>query len=263
MNVLAPWQFAELHDRDITISGLSKSFEGLPLYSNFDLTIPYGRFLSIFGPNGCGKSTLINMMAGLLPADKGRILFGGKPLRDTVVGYVFQDYRGALMPWMSAASNVVYPLIRKGVKALKARQRLEELKAVFEVRFDLARYPYQLSGGQQQLVSIMRALAPKPEVLLLDEPFSALDFEATLFIRDKLQRVQVSESMTIVIVSHDLEDAVFLADLILLLTRRPTKVAGLIHFDLPKPRGPESIADPQFVTTQAQALEIFRAALKG
>jgi len=165
------------------------------------------------------------------------------------------------MPWMTSAANIMYPLRRKGVAKAAARRRLDELAAVFEVRFDLSSYPYQLSGGQQQLVSIMRALAPGPEVMFLDEPFSALDFEATLFIRDKLQRVQRDMGMTMLIVSHDLEDAVFLADRILLLTRRPTRIAAILPFDLNKPRGPDVISDPAFIAAQAEALAVFRAAL--
>ena len=246
---------------DITVRKLVKTFDGQPVYEGLDLTIPHGSVMSVFGPNGCGKSTLINMMAGLLPFDSGDILFGGKPLRDTKISYVFQDYRGALMPWMSAAKNIMYPLIRKGVPKAKARERLDELIATFDVRFDLKAYPYRLSGGQQQLVSIMRSFAPRPEVMFLDEPFSALDFEATLSIREKLQRVQQAEGITMIIVSHDIEDAVYLADYILLLTRRPTQIAGILHFDMARPRGPDAVSDPAFVAMQAKALAIFRAAL--
>ena len=246
---------------DITVRNLVKTFDGQPVYDGLNLTIPHGSVMSVFGPNGCGKSTLINMMAGLLPHDSGDILFGGKQLKDTKISYVFQDYRGALMPWMSAATNIIYPLIRKGMPTAKARERLDELIATFDVRFDLKAYPYRLSGGQQQLVSIMRSFAPRPEVMFLDEPFSALDFEATLSIREKLQKVQQAEGITMVIVSHDIEDAVYLADYILLLTRRPTRIAGILHFDMAKPRGPDAVTDPAFVAMQARALALFRAAL--
>mgnify|MGYP002040014142 FL=1 len=129
---------------------------------------------------------------------------------------------------------------------------------MFDIRFDLNRYPYELSGGQQQTVCIMRALAPRPEVMFLDEPFSALDFEMTLFIRDKLQEVQLATGVTMLIVSHDLEDAVFLADEILLLTRRPTRVAEIVRFDLPRPRGAEIMSHPEFVRVKAHTLEVFK-----
>lgn len=242
----------------ITVRGLCKSFQGVPLYENFDLDLPEGRIVSIFGPNGCGKSTLMNMIAGLIPVDKGKILFDGKRLKETVIGYVFQQYREALFPWIRAIDNIAYPLRRAGMNETAVKARVEELVSSFEIRFDLNRYPYELSGGQQQTVCIMRALAPRPEVLFLDEPFSALDYEMTLFIREKLQEIYLKSGVTMVIVSHDLEDAVYLADKVLLLTRRPARIAEYLPFDMARPRTPASMSDPHFVATKAQALEIFQ-----
>ncbi len=173
----------------ITIRGLRKAFGDAVVYDGFDLDIPRGRFVTVFGPNGCGKSTLINMIAGLIPIDAGQILFDGKTLKNTKIGYVFQNYRDALFPWMSAFSNIAYPLKLMNVPAAQRRQRVDALVAHLGVTIDLKRYPYELSGGQQQLVSIMRALIVDPEVLFLDEPFSALDYEMTLFMREQIQRV--------------------------------------------------------------------------
>lgn len=242
----------------VTVRGLCKSFAGAPLYTGFNLDLPRGKIVSIFGPNGCGKSTLMNMIAGLVPVDAGEILFDGKTLRETQIGYVFQNYRDALFPWISAWDNIAYPLRRRGMPAAQVKARVDELVALFEIRFDLRRYPYELSGGQMQTVCIMRSLATRPEVLFLDEPFSALDFEMTLFIRAKLQEAHMATGTTMVIVSHDLEDAVFLADRILLLTRRPTRIAEIVPFDLPRPRRPEHTADPEFVRVKAHTLEVFR-----
>ena len=242
----------------VTVRGLTKSFSGKPLYTNFNLDLPRAKIVSIFGPNGCGKSTLMNMIAGLVPVDAGEILFDGKSLKDTKIGYVFQNYRDALFPWITSWDNIAYPLRRKGMKEAEVKARVEELTRLFEIRFDLQRYPYELSGGQMQTVCIMRSMAPRPEVLFLDEPFSALDFEMTLFIREKLQEAHMATGVTMVIVSHDLEDAVFLADRILLLTRRPTRIAEIVPFDLPRPRLPESVADPEFVRVKAHTLEVFR-----
>ncbi len=242
----------------ITIRGLSKAFGGQPLYRDFDLDLPRNKLISVFGPNGCGKSTLINMVAGLLPMDAGEILFDGKTLRQTTIGYVFQNYREALFPWKRALDNIRYPLQRARLPRGEIAARVDEVVQSFDVKFDLARYPYELSGGQQQLVSIMRALAPKPEVLFLDEPFSALDYEMTLFMRDKLQEVFVHSPVTTVLVSHDLEEAVYLADEILLLTRRPTRIAERIAFDAPRPRTPGTLSDEGFVHTKAVCLEIFQ-----
>ena len=243
----------------VTIDKLCKEFGGATLYQDFTFDIPYGKIISIFGPNGCGKSTLINMISGLIPFDSGEVLFDGKKLSDTKIGYVFQNYRDALFPWMSARDNIAYPLRRTGVPEDKVKIRVDELIALFEIRFNLDLYPYELSGGQQQTISIMRALAPNPEILFLDEPFSALDFEMTLFIREKLQDANITTGTTMMIVSHDLEDAVFLADQILLLSRRPTTIAALLHFDMPKPRLAEAVSDPEFIKIKSEALRIFKA----
>lgn len=246
----------------VTVRGLCKSFAGKPLYTDFDLDLPRNKIVSIFGPNGCGKSTLMNMIAGLIPLDKGEILFDGKTLKETKIGYVFQNYRDALFPWITARDNIAYPLRRHGMKEAQVQQRVDALVKLFEIKFDLARYPYELSGGQMQTVCIMRALAPEPEVMFLDEPFSALDFEMTLFIREKLQEAHLATGVSMIIVSHDLEDAVFLADEILLLTRRPTSIAEIVPFTLPRPRHPESVSDPEFVRVKAHTLEVFRREMK-
>lgn len=242
----------------ITIRGLTKYFAGWPLYENLNLDIPKGKIVSIFGPNGCGKSTLINMIAGLIPIDEGEILFDGKSLADTKIGYVFQNYREAMFPWMRTIDNISYPLKLEGRSRTEIDQRMEELVASFDVKFDLKRFPYELSGGQQQTASIMRALAPKPEVLFLDEPFSALDFEMTLFIREKLQEVFMQTGTTMMLVSHDLEEAVYLADQILLLTKRPTRVAEILHYEDPRPRTVATLSMPSFIDTKKLSLEIFQ-----
>jgi NitT/TauT family transport system ATP-binding protein len=242
----------------ITIRGLTKFFAGWPLYENFDLDIPKGKIVSVFGPNGCGKSTLINMISGLIPIDKGEILFDGKSLKETKIGYVFQNYREAMFPWMRTIDNIAYPLKLEGKSKREVDRRLEELVASFDVKFDLKRYPYEMSGGQQQTASIMRALAPNPEVLFLDEPFSALDFEMTLFIREKLQEVFIQTGTTMLLVSHDLEEAVYLADQVLLLTKRPTRVAEILHYGDARPRTVETLSEPSFVQTKKLSLEIFQ-----
>jgi NitT/TauT family transport system ATP-binding protein len=245
----------------ITIRGLSKSFAGQPVYDSFDLDIRRGDILAIFGPNGCGKSTLINMAAGLLPTDGGEILYDGRVVSEIRVGYVFQNYREALFPWRRAADNIRYPLRRMGLPRAEVEARVARLAERFRVRFDLNRYPYELSGGQQQLVSIMRALAVEPEVLFLDEPFSALDFETTLSLRGLLQRVLKDLGITTILVSHDLEESIVLADRLLMLTRRPTTVADDLHIPLPWPREAEALSSAEFVRLKARCLDVFQKAV--
>lgn len=242
----------------ITIRGLKKHFGSAVLYDGLDLDIPQGRFISVFGPNGCGKSTLINLMAGLTPIDGGEILFDGRHVRDVTIGYVFQNYRDALFPWITARENIEYPLKVRGWPAAARNARVDELVAQFEVGFDLKRRSFELSGGQQQLVSILRALAAKPEVMFLDEPFSALDYEMTLFIRERLQTVFMQTGVTMLLVSHDLEEAVYLADHVLLLTKRPTRVADIVDVASPRPRNEDTLSDPLFVATKARSLSIFK-----
>jgi NitT/TauT family transport system ATP-binding protein len=242
----------------VTIRGLTKHFAEAVVYDRFDLDIPRGKLVSVFGPNGCGKSTLINMIAGLVPTDGGEILFDGKPLRDIKFGYVFQNYREALFPWLRSIDNIEYPLKLMKLPRAERRVRAERLIANLGVKIDLKRYPYELSGGQQQLVSIMRALVVEPEILFLDEPFSALDYEMTLFMRDQLQRIFVETGTTTVLVSHDLEEAVYLADRILLLSRRPATVADYVRYDAARPRTDATMSEHEFVRIKGHCLEVFQ-----
>ena len=242
----------------VTIRGLSKTFGKTVIYDNFDLDIPRGELISVFGPNGCGKSTLINMIAGLIPLDAGEILFDGMQLADIKFGYVFQNYREALFPWMRAFDNIAYPLKMMKVSPAERKARTERLVAHLGVKIDLNLYPYQMSGGQQQLVSIMRALVVEPEILFLDEPFSALDYEMTLFMREQLQKLFMESGTTMVLVSHDLEEAVYLADHVLLLSRHPARIADFTVVPAPRPRTDATLSDAEFVRTKAHCLEVFQ-----
>lgn len=144
--------------KHIVISGLCKKFGNQVLYDNLNLDIKYGKIVSVFGPNGCGKSTLINMISGITPFDSGRVLFDGKTLAETRIGYVFQNYREAVFPWLRAIDNIRYPLQFLKLSKRERDERVERLLATFDVKLNLNLYPYQMSGGQQQLVSIMRAM---------------------------------------------------------------------------------------------------------
>jgi NitT/TauT family transport system ATP-binding protein len=242
----------------VTIRGLSKRFSDATIYDNFDFDIPRGELMSVFGPNGCGKSTLINIIAGLIPADAGEILFDGQPLSRIKFGYVFQNYREAMFPWLRAFDNIAYPLKVMGVPKAERTVRVEKIVASLNVKIDLGLYPYQMSGGQQQLVSIMRALIVEPEILFLDEPFSALDYEMTLFMREQLQRIFMETATTTVLVSHDLEEAVYLSDRILLLSRRPARAVEFVHYDAPRPRTLGTMSEADFINIKAHCLEVFQ-----
>lgn len=247
----------------LTIRGLSKRFAGEVVYDRLDLDLPLGALISIFGPNGCGKSTLINMISGLAPMDAGQVLYDGRTIGETNISYVFQNYREALFPWLRAIDNIHYPLKVRGVKRAERARRVEALLAEFDVRFDLSAYPYTLSGGQQQTVSILRALVTEPEVLFLDEPFSALDYEMTLSMREQLQKLFVGRAITALLVSHDLEEAIQLADKLVLLSRRPTRVAEIVDVGLPWPRASEVTTTPGFVALKRRCLDIFWREVRG
>jgi NitT/TauT family transport system ATP-binding protein len=246
----------------ISVQGLCKSFGGQPLYQDFNLDLPNNQLVSIFGPNGCGKSTLINMISGLIPIDRGEIRIHGKPIRRAKIGYVFQNYRDSMFPWMSAYNNIAYPLRVKGIPEKECRDRVASLIDTFNIRLDLKRYPYNFSGRQQQLVSILRALIAEPEVLFLDEPFSALDFETTLFVRDKLQKIFMATSIPMLMVVHNLEEAVFLADTVLLLSKRPTHLVEAVPFTISRPRTPDTLTSPEFIEVSRYCLEIFRQEMR-
>jgi NitT/TauT family transport system ATP-binding protein len=261
-SVIGPYRTAYGPDGEppahITVRGLSKQFQNAVIYEDFNLDLPRGKFTSIFGPNGCGKSTLINMIAGLIAVDRGTILFGGKTLAETRIGYVFQNYREALFPWMTAFDNILYALRLRKVPQPEATDRVNKLVERLGVTIDLKRYPYEMSGGQQQLVSIMRALVVDPEVLFLDEPFSALDYEMTLFMREQLQRIFEETGTTMVLVSHDLEEAVYLADYVLLLSRRPARIADFPNIPMARPRHDRTLSQPDFVSLKGHCLSVFQ-----
>ncbi|MFK7762203.1 MAG: ABC transporter ATP-binding protein [Roseobacter sp.] len=244
--------------RHLIIRGLQKSFNDTLVYDDFDLTLPLGSFTSIFGPNGCGKSTLINMISGLMPMDAGGVLYDGRTIQQTRISYVFQNYREALFPWLRAIDNIHYPLKLQGVPKAERLRRVDQLVSDFGIKIDLNAFPYALSGGQQQAVSILRALVREPDVLFLDEPFSALDYEMTLLMREKLQVIYEKTGTTMILVSHDLEEAVQMADQVLLLTRRPTRVAELVDNPLIRPRDAATLVSADFVALRSQCLEIFQ-----
>jgi NitT/TauT family transport system ATP-binding protein len=200
------------------------------------LTIPAGQIAAIVGPSGCGKSTLLRLVSGLLPADTGTVTLHGTPVTgpDERVGLVFQEPR--LLPWRTALDNVAYPLELRGeARAARAARARELLTLVGLAGFESAR-PSQLSGGMAQRVALARALALDPPVLLLDEPFGALDALTRDRLDAELLGLYERTGTTIVVVTHSIPEAVFLADRVLVLSPRPGRVVADIPVELPRPR---------------------------
>lgn len=221
------------------------------------LTIERGEFLTIFGPNGSGKSTFLNVLAGIEPLDSGRIEIASRGPAPSI-GYIFQDYRGNLMPWLTVAQNIAFPLKVRGVPAAQRLARVEEVMERFDFRLDLSARTYALSGGQAQLTSILRALIIDPEILIMDEPFSALDYQTNLSLYDKVLAVWKASGVTILLVSHDLDEALYLGERTVFLTRRPATITAVLDNKLTGPRTLEQLGTEEFAALKNRALSIFR-----
>jgi NitT/TauT family transport system ATP-binding protein len=229
----------------LTLKNVSKSFDAKMVLSNMSFCIQKGSFISIFGPNAAGKTTLLNLIAGLVKPDSGEINWGDEQLKGRV-SYVFQNYRETLFPWKNVFENISLPLKLKGVEKGERISRVEELLNKFSLNIDLVKYPYQLSGGQQQLVAILRAVITEPAVLLLDEPFSALDLQKRLDLQNKILEIWTLTRTTIIFVSHDLEEAIYLADTVILLGSKPTVIVNEQHIEIDRPRDISILTSEKF-----------------
>lgn len=232
--------------------------ERVEVLRQFDLDIRDGEFLSILGPSGCGKSTFLSILAGLTERTGGDIAIGGRPLAgiNPDQGVVFQGY--ALFPWRTVLENIAFGLEVRGVPRAE-RQRIagEYLELVGLAGFG-HRYPHELSGGMKQRVAIARSLAYRPDVLLMDEPFAALDAQTREILQVELLRIWEQYRKTIVFITHSLDEAIFLSDRIVVMTRRPGTVKQIIDVPLPRPRAPELRHAEAFVRLRQQAWDILK-----
>lgn len=224
---------------EVAARNLSKSYplsgEIRPVLRNLNLTIADGESLAIVGPSGCGKTTLLRLLAGLEAPDHGEVLIDGRPVVGvgTERAVIYQEPR--LLPWLSVLDNVAFGLDLRGVPSREARERAGYyIRLVGLTGFEQA-WPRQLSGGMAQRVGIARALTVRPEILLLDEPLGALDAMTKLTMQEELTRIWAEERVTMVLVTHDLEEAIFLADRVLVLSADGAP-PSIIEVDLPRPR---------------------------
>ena len=228
--------------RELKISGLSKTFPGkrpLLAVGDFSLDVRGGEFLSIVGPSGCGKSTLLQIVAGLLPATSGCVELGGRDVTGEPANmvYLFQQYGKSLLPWMTVEENVVFAFNhRLRLSRAEARERCREHLAMVGLADFAHAYPWQLSGGMQQRVAIARALSANPSVLLMDEPFSSVDALTRVELQALILELWERQRFTAVLVTHDVDEALFLADRVVVLTARPATIAEVIDTHLPRPR---------------------------
>ncbi len=219
-------------------------------------------FLSIIGPSGCGKSTLIRIAAGLETVTNGHFLLDGKKVSGTSAerGMVFQKY--TLFPWLSVKQNVMFGLISSGYGNDDAEETALQWLQIVGLEKYAEYYPKQLSGGMQQRVAIARALAPQPRVLLMDEPFGALDAQTRSQMQKYLLEVWKNIDITILFVTHDLDEAVFLSDRILTLQANPGRVKELVSVDVPRPRNEESLFLPEFKMLRSHVEDLIHPALE-
>ncbi len=226
----------------LKLSGLTKIFPGngtlqwVPVLDSIDWHIEKGQFFSIVGPSGCGKTTLLRIIAGLEPASEGSILLNGESITqyDRRIGLVFQEF--ALFPWRTTVQNIEMGLEIRGVS--KRERRAEALKYVRE--FGLAdfanTYPRMLSGGMKQRVAIARTLIANPEVVLMDEPFGSLDSQSRMEMQNFLLEVWEQRKVTVIFVTHNVNEAVYLGDRVMVLSKRPTRIMEVFDVNIPRPR---------------------------
>jgi len=227
----------------VCIEGVRKSYpnnqkDKTPqlVLDDISIDVKKGEFVTIFGPNGCGKTTLLNIAAGLIKQDAGRVSINQKSPLKAIFGYVFQNYPESLLPWKRTIDNIAFPLELKGKDKEERRKKVRGLLDFLGLHIPINNYPYQLSGGQQQMAVIARSLIHDPDVLLMDEPFSALNFQTRLYMQDKIQEIWSKTKVTLLFVSHEIEEAIYMADRVIVLTDKPTHVAKSLIVPFPRPR---------------------------
>ena len=255
---------AAMSDGILEIKSLGKTYLGKKethAIADVSLSVADGEFLCVVGPSGCGKTTLLKCVAGLMRPTKGTVHLRGKPVTKPPeeLALVFQEYSRSLMPWTSVGNNVLLPLRHKKL-ARKERRRLveESLEAVGLTAF-ADHYPWQLSGGMQQRVAIARALAYQPSILLMDEPFASVDAQTRGDLEDLILRVREEYAITILFVTHDIDESVYLADRVVVLTHAPTEVKEVVSVHLPRPRDQIATKElPDFAHLRAHVYRLIK-----
>lgn len=247
----------------LVIEGLGHVYEGRTRHEaigKLDFVVPEGAFVSIVGPSGCGKTTMLRCLSGLMRPTRGRVLLEGEPVdgvpRDLAL--VFQDYSRSLFPWRTVAGNIAFVLPREMPKA-EREERIAEVLGAVGLSGAAEKYPWQLSGGMQQRVAIARALAYRPKILLMDEPFASVDAQTRAELEDLMLEVRDRFGMTILFVTHDIDESVYLADQVLVLSKSPSTIVATLDVDLPRPRDQVATReDPDFVALRSDIARMIR-----
>jgi NitT/TauT family transport system ATP-binding protein len=245
----------------LEIEKVGHSYAGHTALQDVNLEVAEGELLSIVGPSGCGKSTLLRCIAGLIRPAQGRIVLDGTEITDVPdnLAVVFQDYSRSLLPWLSVRDNVALPLRRRGKPKAERRSAAEQALATVGLSGAADKYPWQLSGGMQQRVSIARALAYKPALLIMDEPFGSVDAQTREDLEDLVLQVR-EEGMTILLVTHDIDESVYVGDRVAVLSRGPGTVIADLRVDLPAKRDQITTRElPEFVHLRAEVGRLVRS----
>ena len=247
----------------VSLRGVRKEFErgGVVALEGIDLELEAGELVSLIGPSGCGKSTLLRVIGDLTEPSAGEVVVNGKTARqariDRDYGIVFQD--AVLYDWRTAAKNISLPLEMLGWDRKRRAERVQEMVDLVELSGFEGHHPWQLSGGMQQRVSIARALSFDPALLLMDEPFGALDEMTRERLNLELLRIWEQAGSTIVFVTHSISEAVFLSTRVVVMSPRPGRIAGIVPVDLPRPRTADTREEPRFFELVTEVRELLRA----
>jgi NitT/TauT family transport system ATP-binding protein len=251
--------------KSLTIRNLSKTYfdpyagKNVIAVHDVSLEVKEGEFVSIVGPSGCGKTTILNMIAGFLPLSGGEILLDGRPVKGPGPdrGVVFQAF--ALFPWRTVLDNVAFGPKMRGVRKAKREKIAREYLALAKLSEAADRYPNELSGGMQQRVGVVRALANEPDILLMDEPFASVDAQTRMTLQEELTRIWQEKRPTVLFITHDVGEAVFLANRVVVLSKG--RVLDEIAVDLPRPRSWDALHEhDQFKALTGRVLQLVRSA---
>jgi NitT/TauT family transport system ATP-binding protein len=254
----------------ISVEGLTKTYgqgeSAKVAIDRIDFHVEAGEFVSIVGPSGAGKTTLLKCLTGLLAPSGGRTCFEGVPIEapPEKLALVFQDYGRSLFAWMTVGRNVELPLLDKGIAKQERRRRVAEALEAVGLPDTARRYPWQLSGGMQQRVALARALAYRPDCLVMDEPFASVDAQTRFELEDLILELRRAFGITVLFVTHDIDEAVYLSDRIVVLTRSPASVRAVLDVDLPRPRDQaETKRNPRFGELRTELLELVQSQRPG
>ncbi len=242
----------------ISLRDVSKQFPSgqrmLSVLEAVDLDVADGQFVSIIGPSGCGKTTLLNIIAGLDQPTTGVVELDGEPFPQRLGMVAYMQQKDLLMPWRTVLDNAILPLEVRGLPRREARQRAESLLGPFGLEGFAKHYPSALSGGMRQRAAFLRTFLADRDVVLLDEPFGALDALTRSQMQEWLMDIWAETGKTIVLITHDVEEAILLSDVIYVLRARPGRIERVVEVDLPRPRGYQLITEPRFNQLKADLL---------